>query len=149
MSEEKLEPPPGQTLFPAATAATSASTKSAGSRLSNLRPLQVAGHLSDGYRFARKGGAASVSPPLPLSDSRFKTQWTLGCQCERCSSTFLAEDHRFRWRASASPCDPFEYPARERHLRRAPYVSLLEGPGVDRVAVAHQLEEAWFGEFCG
>ena len=30
----------------------------------------------------------------------------------------------------------------ERHARSAPYVSLLEGPGVDRVAVAHQPEQA-------
>jgi hypothetical protein len=52
-------------------------------------------------------------------------------------------------RPSASPCNAFEYPACERHLRSAPYVSLLEGPGVDRVAVAHQLEQAWFAELLG
>jgi HAMP domain-containing protein len=50
---------------------------------------------------------------------------------------------------SASPCHAFEYPAGKLHLRRAPYVSLLEGPGVDRVSVAHQLKHAWFAELLG
>src|SRR5262245_34880126 len=34
----------------------------------------------------------------------------------------------------------------ERHLPGAPYVSLLERPGVDRVAVADQAEQARLGE---
>ena len=47
-------------------------------------------------------------------------------------------------RASASACDAFQCPRRQRHVRSAPYVSLLEGPGVDRAAVANQLEQPWF-----
>ena len=49
----------------------------------------------------------------------------------------------------ASPCGALEHPARERHRWRAPDVSLLEGPGVDRAAVAHQLEHAGFAELLG
>ena len=48
-----------------------------------------------------------------------------------------------------SACDAFKYPGCERHVRSAPYVSLLEGPGVDRVAVANQLEQASFAELLG
>src|SRR5262249_32914406 len=47
---------------------------------------------------------------------------------------------------SASACNAFEYPCCEWCVRASPYVSLLEGPGIDRVAVANQLEQAWFVE---
>src|SRR5213592_4421282 len=53
------------------------------------------------------------------------------------------------WRPSAVACDAFKYPGCERHVRSAPYVSLLEGPGVDRVAIANQLDQAWFAELLG
>jgi hypothetical protein len=51
--------------------------------------------------------------------------------------------------ASASPCHAFEHPGGERHVRSAPYMSLLEREGVDRVAGSHQLEHAWFLELFG
>src|SRR5512133_3794452 len=35
------------------------------------------------------------------------------------------------------------------HVRRAPDVSFLERPGVDRVAVANELEQVWFAELLG
>jgi hypothetical protein len=47
---------------------------------------------------------------------------------------------RFVGGTSASPCDPFEHPSRERHVRRAPDVSFLERPRVDRVPVPYQLK---------
>jgi hypothetical protein len=43
---------------------------------------------------------------------------------------------------SASPCDTFEHPSREGHVRRAPDVSFLERPRVDRVPVPYQLKQA-------
>ena len=49
-------------------------------------------------------------------------------------------------RASAGACHPVEQPGCERHVRSAPYVSLLDGPGVDRVAVTNQLEQPWLVE---
>src|SRR3954469_1274878 len=51
--------------------------------------------------------------------------------------------------ASASFCDAFQHPAGEGHARSAPYVSLLEGPGVDRAAVADEVEQAWLAELLG
>src|SRR4051794_11316403 len=50
---------------------------------------------------------------------------------------------------SASPCGALEHPGDERHPRRPPYVALLEGPGVDRVALAHQVEYPRFPELLG
>jgi hypothetical protein len=47
---------------------------------------------------------------------------------------------RFVGGTSASPCDAFEHPSRERHVRRAPDVSFGERPRVDRVPVPYQLK---------
>jgi hypothetical protein len=47
---------------------------------------------------------------------------------------------------SASLRGAFEYPACEWHLRGAPYVARLEGPGVDRATVANQLKQPRFVE---
>ena len=49
----------------------------------------------------------------------------------------------------SDPGDTFEDPARERHVPGAPDVPLLVGPGVDRAAVANQLEQARFAEVLG
>jgi hypothetical protein len=43
---------------------------------------------------------------------------------------------------SASPCNAFEHPSRERHMRRPPDVSVLERPRVDRVPALYQLKQA-------
>jgi hypothetical protein len=89
-----------------------------------------------------------VSSKVPLvdGDTTFGDHSTVGVELRRQSWRLIIGSG---WRPSASPCDAFEYPARERHLRRAPHVSLLEGPGVDRIAVAHQLEQAWLAELRG
>ena len=51
--------------------------------------------------------------------------------------------------ASPGPGGAFEHPRDRWHVRGAPHVSLFEGPGVDGVAVAHQLEQAWLAELRG
>src|SRR5512132_4401251 len=50
---------------------------------------------------------------------------------------------------SPGPRGAFEKPPDRWHVRRAPHVSLLEGPCVDRAAVANQLEQTWFAELLG
>jgi hypothetical protein len=42
-----------------------------------------------------------------------------------------------------------EHPTYERRAGSAPNLSLLKRPRVDRAAVAHQLQQAWFTEFLG
>ena len=43
-----------------------------------------------------------------------------------------------------------KHPARERHARSAPHVSLLVRPGVDRAAVTNELAQARLAELvCG
>ena len=44
------------------------------------------------------------------------------------------------------PGGAFEHPRDRWHVRRAPHVSILKGPGVDRVAIANQLKHARFIE---
>lgn len=51
--------------------------------------------------------------------------------------------------ASAGPGNAFDHPAWQRHVWSAPDVSLLIGPGVDRVAVTNQVEHMWFPELVG
>jgi hypothetical protein len=60
---------------------------------------------------------------------------------DRCTDT-RRDAGRFADRALASPCDAFEYPSRERHVRRAPDVSFLERPRVNWVSVPYQLKQA-------
>jgi SAM-dependent methyltransferase len=52
-------------------------------------------------------------------------------------------------RRSAGARDAFEDPGRKGHVPRMPDVSVLERPGVDRAAVAHQVTEARLAQFDG
>jgi hypothetical protein len=63
-------------------------------------------------------------------------------------------DRRSRSRAGRArlcrrACHTFKYAGCERHVPRAPHVSLLEGPGVDRVAVANEPEHAGVSQLNG
>ena len=63
----------------------------------------------------------------------------------------VARQRKLRERelVSSGPGQAFESPPNPWHVRGTPDVSLFEGPHVDRVAVANQLEQAWLAELDG
>ena len=103
--------------------------------LSVLALMQVqdgAEHWAASYSKAA-GGPVEASAPDPL---------LMGAICGRHLPEGRRDAGRFAGGGSASPCDALAYPSRERHVRRAPDVSFLERPRVDRVPVPYQLKQA-------
>src|SRR5271166_2970513 len=59
-------------------------------------------------------------------------------------------DRRANWLlVSPRPGGACENAPCQWHVRGAPHASLLKWPGVDRVAVANQLEQAWLVQLLG
>src|ERR1700735_5450961 len=53
------------------------------------------------------------------------------------------------WRRLARPGRALEYSCWQWHVPSTPHGSLLEWPGVDRVAVSHHFQHSWFAELVG